>query len=78
MIFLPPLPLRKTRKCERCGLRTPKSENSCHHCAAIPDGKALDDFIQEWNDGHEGNRRLGLIFLIISLALLGVITIAAL
>ena len=78
MIFLPPLPLRKTKRCERCGLRTPKSETACQHCAAISDGKALDDFIQEWNDNHEGNKSLGLIFFIISLILIGGIAIVAL
>lgn len=67
MLFLPVAPLRKTKKCERCGLSYPKSEAQCTHCADVADGRDLEGFIAQKEAETHGNKNLGLLFLLLGL-----------
>lgn len=78
MLLPAPFRFRKTRKCDRCGLRTPSLQPNCQHCENISDGKDLDDVVQRWNESHEGNKNLGLMFVVVSLIILVAVAIAVL
>jgi predicted nucleic acid-binding Zn ribbon protein len=39
-IFLP-ITIRRSQKCSRCGLRFPKSEAQCTHCANLSDREVI-------------------------------------
>lgn len=78
MMLLPPFPLTKYRKCERCGLKTPKKQINCQHCANITDEKELEQFIEHWGNIHQGNKSFGYLFLIMGLICICIIVAAAL
>lgn len=64
-----PIKLNATKKCERCGLRHEKALDACPHCADIPDGRALDQFIGEHQDRLKASGQLGSVFVVVFLIL---------
>jgi len=69
-IFIPPS-IRRTRKCDRCGLLYPKKETQCTHCADLTD-REVEEFKLRIKAEHEGNSNLGkLFFYIVMLIAIG-------
>lgn len=66
-LFLPPIKFRK--KCRRCGLRYPRSEQSCPHCEHLSDDE-VEQLKLEFEAEKEGNANLGRLFLYIAALLL--------
>lgn len=66
-IFLPS-DIKSTQKCERCGLRYPKTEEKCSHCADLSD-REVDALKQRFEDENQGNANLGKIFLLVTVVL---------
>lgn len=70
-----PIRIRFSTKCQRCGLRYPKEESACSHCADLSDHE-----VQELKDRieseHAGNVNLGkLFFYITALIIIGMLII---
>lgn len=69
MLFLSLFPFKRTKKCQRCGLRYPKVEVQCTHCSELTDGSALDELLMKKSSESYGNQNLGLLFLLLGGAL---------
>lgn len=71
-IFIPP-PIRRTKKCDRCGQLYPKKVDHCIHCHDLSDSE-LDDLKFRISQEHEANRNLGKLLMFIAvLILLGMV-----
>ena len=71
-IFIPP-PVRRVKKCPRCGQLYPKKAESCHHCQHLHD-QQLDELKEQIARQHEGNKVIGKLFLwIAALILVGMV-----
>ena len=55
--------LRKPRKkCNRCGLYYPASEEKCIHCSGLSE-KELSELLDKIEHTHQANSYLGLLFI---------------
>jgi hypothetical protein len=53
-----PLRMRRTKRCERCGLRYPIEAVRCTYCSDLPDSE-IEALKQRVGEAHVGNARLG-------------------
>lgn len=62
-------PIRKTRKCSRCGLKYPAKDEFCKHCKDLNEVqiKALQ---KQHQQSLKSNRKLGVLFGFITIAIL--------
>ena len=67
-IFIPP-PIRRTQKCNRCGLLYPKKEASCIHCSNLSDSE-LNEIKLKISQERQANQNLGKLFLFIAFLIL--------
>ncbi len=63
-IFIPP-PIRRTKKCMRCGQLYPKKAEQCIHCSHLND-QELEELKQQIEKTHQSNKQLGKLFLYLS------------
>lgn len=56
-VFLP-LRVRRTKRCERCGLRYPADAPRCTYCGDLPDVE-IEALKLRVSEAHAGNARLG-------------------
>ncbi|QDP01052.1 hypothetical protein [Thalassotalea sp. PS06] len=70
------IPIRKTRKCSRCGLKYPAKDEVCKHCKGLNETqiKALQEHHQQ---SMKSNRKLAGLFGFITIALLLLMVAAA-
>ncbi len=66
-IFLPSL-IKRTQKCERCGLLFPKKAIECPHCTDLND-RELSELKQEIQERHVANKNLGMVFMAAAIAM---------
>ena len=59
-LMLPPA-LRKSVRCDRCGLNFKASERSCTHCADLSDAEALE-LRRHHAETLQSNAQLGRVF----------------
>ena len=64
-----PVPIRRTKKCNRCGLLFPKKENECIHCSNLNDVE-LEEPNSRIAEERKGNHRLGMLCLYLSLLII--------
>jgi len=74
--FLVP-PIRRTRKCPRCGLRYPRRAPSCPHCGGLSEAE-LEALRRRVAEEREAGSRLGWLMLLGAGALAALVAIAAL
>lgn len=72
-----PVSIRRSRRCERCGLRFPRKEAQCPHCADLSDPEVLDlkEGMQEEQQGHAN---LGKLFYFIAALVAAALVVALL
>jgi len=71
-----PIPIRYSKKCERCGLRYPSDEEHCEHCFNLSD-KEVDELKSRIREEQKSNMNLGrLFFYICILFLIGILVMA--
>lgn len=71
--FLPTLRVKRTIKCDRCGLRYPADEQACIHCRDLDDTE-VEVFKIRLKEEQKSNRNLGQLFLYLAfLILLGML-----
>ena len=59
---------KNTKPCERCGLHYISEENEqCPHCNSL-DEAGLKKLIEQVERHHQGNKKLGMMFFIVMLA----------
>ncbi len=61
-----PVPIRFSKKCKRCGLRTPRTESDCVHCKGLSDGE-VETLLLEKKSQHKSTANIGKLFLYITL-----------
>lgn len=66
-VFLP-LRVRRTKRCQRCGLRYPIDAARCTYCSDLPDNE-IEALRQRIGEAHAGNARLGRWLLIAAIVL---------
>jgi hypothetical protein len=62
--FLPSSPLKRYRKCDRCGLKTPEKVENCQRCHGL-DEAGLRELINSWKEKSHAHKELGFGFLVI-------------
>ena len=72
-MFAPP-PIRFSKKCKRCGLRYPRKDKQCLHCADLTDTEIKEMLLQKKQE-HKTSANIGRLFLFITILI--VIGIAA-
>lgn len=60
-----PVSIKFTRKCQRCGLRYPRNDTVCPHCAGLTD-QQVSDIKARHEREHAGNANLGRLLLYIA------------
>ena len=71
-----PVPIRYSKKCDRCGLRYPIEEENCVHCFKLSD-KEVGELKLKIDEEQISNKNLGhLFFYICILLLIGMIVLA--
>lgn len=74
--MLVPIRIRFSRKCERCGLRSPVRKPACIHCANLSD-REVEALKQGIREQHASNTNLGKLFYYICILLvIGIIILA--
>lgn len=64
----------RSQRCERCGLRYARNEETCPHCRDLDDSE-LEEFLDDLARQREGGRNLGWFLLLGSGALLGLVVV---
>ncbi len=72
-----PVVVRRSKPCNRCGLRYPKKETECVHCAHLSD-RELERFKEEIQDSHVWKAAFGKFLLYLAALSLFVFFVASL
>lgn len=75
-VLLPVL-IRRSRRCERCGLRFPRKKIQCPHCADLGDREVLD-LKERMQEEQQGHANLGKLFYFIAAIVAAVLVLALL
>lgn len=58
-------PIRRSLKCDRCGLRYPKRKKHCVHCTGLSE-RQLQALKDRYNDEHVAHQKMAQIFILIA------------